>query len=195
MSDSGNRATGNSGPAKSGGSNRRKRNYRHFGPQGSTTDASASRETVRTGPVEQKRETGSDRSSQQESRNPTQVKPSGNAQSGDQAKRSVSRSRNRNNRNVQNRPQTSSAAPAVQPKPKTDNAEPAQQNKNQKKVKANQPTRPERSNPLTRQKRVVRWDKKISAEETYEDIRSDIERIEKEIWLEIAGLHTITLDY
>lgn len=39
------------------------------------------------------------------------------------------------------------------------------------------------------------WDpSRIQAEETYDDIRRDNERIEKEIWLEIAGIHTLTLD-
>ena len=40
-----------------------------------------------------------------------------------------------------------------------------------------------------------RWEKKIKAEETLEDIHRDNERIEKEIWLEIASIHTIKLDF
>lgn len=43
--------------------------------------------------------------------------------------------------------------------------------------------------------RANRWEQKVKAEETTEDIRRDNERIEKEIWLEIAGIHTIKLDY
>ena len=43
--------------------------------------------------------------------------------------------------------------------------------------------------------RPARWEKKVRAEETYEDIHRDIERIEKEIWLEIASIHTIKLDF
>ncbi|MBN1891582.1 MAG: hypothetical protein JW780_02290 [Clostridiales bacterium] len=38
------------------------------------------------------------------------------------------------------------------------------------------------------------WSRRIRAEETSEDIRKDNERIEKEIWLEIAGIHTMKLD-
>lgn len=45
------------------------------------------------------------------------------------------------------------------------------------------------------QDRLSRWDKRIKTEESYEDIKKDNERLEKEIWLEIAGLHTIKLDY
>jgi hypothetical protein len=44
------------------------------------------------------------------------------------------------------------------------------------------------------QERQNRWDKRIKAEENYEEIKRDNERIEKEIWLEIAGIHTIKLD-
>jgi hypothetical protein len=46
-----------------------------------------------------------------------------------------------------------------------------------------------------RPQRERSWDRnRIKAEETFEDIRRDNERIEKEIWLEIAGIHTLTLD-
>ena len=38
------------------------------------------------------------------------------------------------------------------------------------------------------------WGRNIRSEETSEDIRKDNERIEKEIWLEIAGIHTMKLD-
>ncbi len=38
------------------------------------------------------------------------------------------------------------------------------------------------------------WSRNIRAEETSEDIRKDNERIEKDIWLEIAGIHTMKLD-
>ena len=34
----------------------------------------------------------------------------------------------------------------------------------------------------------------VKAEETIDDIRKDNDRIEKEIWLEIAGIHTVKLD-
>jgi len=40
-----------------------------------------------------------------------------------------------------------------------------------------------------------RWDpEKIKIEETYEDIKKENERIEKEIWLEIASIHNTRLD-
>jgi len=40
-----------------------------------------------------------------------------------------------------------------------------------------------------------RWDpEKIKIEETYEDIKKENERIEKEIWLEIAEIHNTRLD-
>ena len=38
------------------------------------------------------------------------------------------------------------------------------------------------------------WGRNIRSEETSEDIRKENERIEKEIWLEIAGIHTMKLD-
>ena len=48
---------------------------------------------------------------------------------------------------------------------------------------------------IASQERSARWDKRIKTEESYDDIKRDNERLEKEIWLEIAGLHTIKLDY
>lgn len=38
------------------------------------------------------------------------------------------------------------------------------------------------------------WSRNIRSEETSEEIRKDNERIEKDIWLEIAGIHTMKLD-
>ncbi len=38
------------------------------------------------------------------------------------------------------------------------------------------------------------WGRNIRAEETHEDVRRENERIEKEIWLEIASIHTFKLD-
>jgi len=38
------------------------------------------------------------------------------------------------------------------------------------------------------------WGKHIRSEETYEDVRKENERLEKEIWLEIASIHTFKLD-
>ena len=46
-----------------------------------------------------------------------------------------------------------------------------------------------------RPQRERTWDRnRIKPVETFEDIRRDNERIEKEIWLDIAGIHTLTLD-
>ena len=50
------------------------------------------------------------------------------------------------------------------------------------------------SSPAPGHERVARWEKKIKTEETYDDIKRENERLEKEIWLEIAGIHTIKLD-
>lgn len=38
------------------------------------------------------------------------------------------------------------------------------------------------------------WGRNIRTEETYEDVRRENERIEKEIWLDIASIHTFKLD-
>ena len=38
------------------------------------------------------------------------------------------------------------------------------------------------------------WNRRRPAEETVEDIRKDNERIEKDIWLEIASIHSVKLD-
>jgi hypothetical protein len=44
------------------------------------------------------------------------------------------------------------------------------------------------------QERQIRWERKIKAEETFDDIRRENERIEKEIWLDIASIHTLKID-
>jgi hypothetical protein len=38
------------------------------------------------------------------------------------------------------------------------------------------------------------WGRNVRSEETYEDVRKENERLEKEIWLEIASIHTAKLD-
>lgn len=38
------------------------------------------------------------------------------------------------------------------------------------------------------------WSRNLRSEETSEDIRQENERIEKEIWLDISGIHTMKLD-
>lgn len=57
-----------------------------------------------------------------------------------------------------------------------------------RKNTANQPLRTERP----REPRT--WARNIRTEETHEDIHRENERIEKEIWLEISGIHTFKLD-
>ena len=52
------------------------------------------------------------------------------------------------------------------------------------------------SNQAQRNDRPIRkWENRmVKIEETYDDIRKDNERIEKEIWLEIAEIHNAKLD-
>ncbi|MCK9251996.1 MAG: hypothetical protein M0P55_04505 [Clostridiales bacterium] len=186
-----NNGTANGGAAKSGGgSNRRKRNYRHFGP--SDTNAAGSAPVVRNGPVEQARGAS--------------PRDAGNRPAGDRNKQAPSGgtsanrpNRSRSRRPNQNRPQqarskpeqvsteapvTPESAPVPAPAPA-----PARQNPPAQEIRAS------RNEPRAARNRPARWEKRIKAEETAEDIRRDIERIEKEIWLEIAGVHTIRLDY
>ncbi|MDW7655560.1 MAG: hypothetical protein SCM11_00135 [Bacillota bacterium] len=210
----GNSANADSG--KSGGTNRRKRNYRHFGPAGASGDQvnkPAQQANVRTGPVEQRqenqsvhrepvnRETGVRSAEAGAKSNPNQQKT---AASGN---RSNTRSnKNRRNRSSQNRPQSRNQSDATVAAARApERAETAPVEKTAQHVnRQSQPPRekPVRADQQMRQNRKTagsdrssRWDRRIQAEETYEDIRKDIDRIEKEIWLEIAGLHTIKLDY
>ena len=66
--------------------------------------------------------------------------------------------------------------------------------------RTDRPERTDRSERGERPERTERpregrnWGRNIRTEETYEDIKRDNERIEKEIWLEIAGIHTYKLD-
>ena len=60
----------------------------------------------------------------------------------------------------------------------------------------NRPVSPQPSNNPYRNDRPARnWQEhKVKIEETLEDVRKDNERIEKEIWLEIAEIHNMRLD-
>lgn len=51
---------------------------------------------------------------------------------------------------------------------------------------------PDKRNDRNREPR--NWGRHLRSEETSEDIRVENERIEKEIWLEIADIHTMKLD-
>jgi hypothetical protein len=207
----------NADSGKSGGAGRRKRNYRHFGPAGTsgdTANTSAQQGNVRTGPVEQRQDSHSVRrdTPNRESvvrgaeagakTNPNQQKTA--ASSGN---RSNTRSnKNRRNRSNQNRPQSRiqpdvpvAAVRATDQAEATPVEKPVQQVSKQSQPPRDKPVRAEQQIKQNRKMpgadRSSRWDRRIQAEETYEDIRRDIDRIEKEIWLEIAGLHTIKLDY
>lgn len=70
-----------------------------------------------------------------------------------------------------------------------------QQQQQQRKLPASNEQRPV-YNKLNRPNRPQnRWDdRKVKIEETFEDVRKDNERIEKEIWLEIAEIHNLRLD-
>lgn len=100
---------------------------------------------------------------------------------------------NRDNRNRQ-RPQTSEAKPQNN---EVVNAQRASVPANKTADTDNRQNRPQRpAKPRNIQEnRTNRWEKRVRQEETAEDIRRDIERIEKEIWLDIAGIHTIKLDF
>jgi hypothetical protein len=60
----------------------------------------------------------------------------------------------------------------------------------------NRPMQPQTSsNPYRNDRPARNWqDHKVKIEETLEDVRKDNERIEKEIWLEIAEIHNMRLD-
>jgi len=92
------------------------------------------------------------------------------------------------------------AAKAVQerprntPRPETNKA--AVENRAQPAARSDRSAnRPPRSDRRMSSQRQDRWQNRIQAEETIEDIIRDNERIEKEIWLEIASFHTIKLDF
>ena len=38
------------------------------------------------------------------------------------------------------------------------------------------------------------WDRQVKAEDTYDDVKRENDRLEKEIWLEIAEIRNIKLD-
>ncbi len=207
----------NADSGNSGGSNRRKRNYRHFGPAGASGDHAntpAPHANVRTGPIEQRQENQSVRREPASRETVVRSAEAGAKSNPDQQKttaasgnQSNTRSnKNRRNRSNQNRPQSRNqpdlpvTAAKAPERAETGPAEkPVQQVIRQsqppreKPVRADQQIRQNRKTPSN--DRSSRWDRRIQAEETYEDIHRDIERIEKEIWLEIAGLHTIKLDY
>lgn len=223
MSNTGNiGSSANADSGNSGGSNRRKRNYRHFGPAGTSgdrTNASAQQGSVRTGPVEQRqdnqgvrRETPGRESANRDAtvrgtdagarNNPNQQK----AAAATVGRSNTRSSKNRRSRSGQNRPQSRGQEGPVTAVKAPERAEtvlaaekPVQPINKQSQPPRDKPARTEQQMKQNRKMagndRPARWDRRIQAEETYEDIRKDIDRIEKEIWLEIAGLHTIKLDY
>lgn len=79
---------------------------------------------------------------------------------------------------------------------RTDRAEPAKDRADTRE-RAEQKERPDTRDRQASavSERSHRWEKKAKAEETFDDIHRDNERIEKEIWLEIASIHNIKLDF
>jgi hypothetical protein len=82
--------------------------------------------------------------------------------------------------------------PAADPDQRADNPRKQYQDKNlpRDQQRADQP----RSGGQ-KSRQPARWEKRVRTEENVDDVRRDIERIEKEIWLEIASIHTIKLDF
>ena len=64
-----------------------------------------------------------------------------------------------------------------------------------KEVLDSRDSRDRASKPSGERFNAQRWEKKIRSEETFDDIHKENERIEKEIWLDIAAVHTIKLDF
>jgi hypothetical protein len=91
---------------------------------------------------------------------------------------------------LRNRPE---ARPDIKAEPRPERTERPEPVKERKETR-------ERPEPRERQiasapDRSHRWEKKVKAEETFDDIHRDNERLEKEIWLEIASIHNIKLDF
>ena len=101
---------------------------------------------------------------------------------------------NNQRRNKPNRPQPN---PNARPQDRSETAGTSVPNRSaETSAVANAAVRTNNPNP-PRQERLKEsrnWGRHIKSEETYEDVRRENERIEKEIWLEIAGIHTCKLD-
>lgn len=102
---------------------------------------------------------------------------------------------NNQRRNRPNRPQTN---PNARPQDRSEQG-------TDRPVGSNRPENTGTPNPALRtnnpnQQRQERpkesrnWGRHIKSEDTYEDVRRENERLEKEIWLEIASIHTFKLD-
>ena len=226
---------------------RRKRNYRHFGP----ADTNGKSDSARTKPQERSSGSGSDqqtsgnqqpsnrgsadknRSSSQNNRgrrkprsksgrnrNPRQ-RPQNNQrsglsdESGTASKQNESRQQGQSDQNKQTNQIKENTKPNLDRKKKPvrgqQSAQPDQQSgstesTSRKRIQRNVNRQDKRDaqnrqdqnrseiNRKSADARRERWQKKIKTEETAEDIKKDNERIEKEIWLEIASIHTIKLD-
>jgi hypothetical protein len=53
---------------------------------------------------------------------------------------------------------------------------------------------PERQPERQPERPMRNWDRQVKAEETYDDVKRENDRLEKEIWLEIAEIRNIKLD-
>lgn len=200
MSSSGN--TPNTGGSKSNPSHRR-RSTRNFGPSAAADGkAYASRQTKSDrsqASVDKDRRIDQSAGSDQRSRKSTSNQRQGNSPGGKKNPQSVtarSGQQPRRPNQPQRRPQQSKSqqtqggrSPA-EPRAKT---APRQQAEAEAQRPAAQKVQ-NRSRGQAQKQRVNRWEKQIKAEETLEDIKRENDRIEKEIWLEIAGIHTIKLD-
>ncbi|NLK89210.1 MAG: hypothetical protein GX276_03590 [Clostridiaceae bacterium] len=201
MSSSGNNP--NPGGSRSN-PNRRRRSTRHFGPPAAAdgkTSAPGQKMSDRPQELENKDlRSGQSAGSGQRSRKTTsnqqrQGNPPGrknspqstSERSGQQSRRSNQPQR----RQQQSKPQTQGGRSPAESKIKA-----ASRQQLQSEATAQRPARKAQDRPQgqAQKQRVDRWEKQIKAEETLEDIKRENDRIEKEIWLEIAGIHTIKLD-
>lgn len=172
-----------------------KRHYRDIGDAGSSNQDkqqgernSDSQQSQNSAGQQQKRQGGNQ---PPRNRRPRNRRPAQNSQGGP-----VERKEAQPNRNNRNRQKPQSAEMKAKTK---DNANAPKLNASADKAsdqekKQNRQPRQTRTRSKA-ENRNNRWEKRVRQEETADDIRRDIERIEKEIWLEIAGIHTIKLDF
>ncbi|MDD2393575.1 MAG: hypothetical protein PHN99_04755 [Eubacteriales bacterium] len=141
---------------------------------------------------------------QRERSNNPQERSQGNGNSGNRNSSSNGGYRPKRNNNRRRKPRpydpekaarASSQTPSV-PDPVQAPVKPVQTSQQSKspstQVRANNNTN---YRPAKPSRPTNRWtDKKVRIEETYEDVCKDNERIEKEIWLEIAEIHNLRID-
>lgn len=172
-----------------------KRHYREIGDAGSANQdrqvqggQSDGAQQNQRGPGPQKRQGGNQ---PPRNRRPRNRKPA-QANAGGPVERKEAQP-NRDNRNRQNNQPAEQKAQTNEnvnvARGKTSGERPSDQDNRQNRQQRTAKPR------NTQENRNNRWEKRVKQEETAEDIRRDNERIEKEIWLDIAGIHTIKLDF